>query len=227
MLHPLVHDNPSKLWCGPAAIALVTGQPTSVIHRLAHEDRGAPRGVKGMSPGELYRIIRRLGYEAVALSLPAGPAVTVRELMTDRGLDQQYPAIVATIDHWFVIWRGRYWDNSYTDHPIVPGSIDGDRVTEFTTWRKVRAPILPAPKPLPPSRDPSMVEAKRLAAQYGISIERETGSDEWEIFLPTDVDPIDDVLEGDWHASTPGEVLRRVRIYVDLVKHVRRHGELC
>lgn len=228
MLHPIVHDNRSHLWCGPAAIALVTGQPTSVIHRLAHEWRrsnGQRKAVQGMCEDELAFIMGRLGFEHADRDQPvimAGPLVQC------LAFAQDLPAIAATHSHWFVVWRGQYADNNTRGPvPAAPDNIADTRVWTLDTWRKVRQPVLPAAKPLPPSRDPLMRAAQRIAGEFRIGIIRPYGCDWWKVVLPDEVDPVDDVLEGEWEAATPAELLRKVETYRDLVEHVREHGELC
>lgn len=141
MLHPIVHDNRSHLWCGPAAIALVTGHPTSVIHRLAHEWRhyaGKRKAVQGMGDPELEFIMHRLGFEMAERSQPC---LTVGALVQCLAFAQDLPAIGATHDHWFVVWSCQYADNSYREpQGFAPGSIANDRVWTMATWRKVREP---------------------------------------------------------------------------------------
>lgn len=229
MLHPIVHDNRSHLWCGPAAIALMTGQPTKVIHRIVHELRDAEfkrRAVQGMSRAELVAVMRRLGWAeagypgVMCLGAPVLEAAMLQAL-------PEGPFICGTDDHWFVLWRGLYADNRQPEPGPVPKSIAGERLVDMLAWRRVAEPSLPAASRAP-SSTPEMREARRLADRYGIALKRLPGEPPvWVLGLPAEVDPADDVLEGEHECESPAEVLRKVRVYRDLVEHVRVHGKLC
>lgn len=232
MLHPIVHDNKSKLWCGPAVIAIVTGASTNLIHRLAHERRATRserKPVQGMSSAELCYIMERLGYRMVDAGLPGGDRVTVLQLWTGNVFERDLPVIAATADHWFLIHRGRYHDNVI---PEGTGEVTrvsmGELVEEFMTWRLERTPTnLPGPKPRPPSQHPSMRLARSIASEFRIDIERQADIGAWYVHCPEEVDEVDDIHEGDHYCHSVDEVLARVRSYRDLVLHVREHGALC
>lgn len=229
MLHPIVHDNKSKLWCGPAAIALITGQPTSIVTRMLLDDRRAgsresASGVKGTTPGEVYRVLRELGMTAQRVA-PVKEFLAF-ELVDNIAFDTCWPVLASTVDHWFVTHRGRYFDNRHPQGIKMPEHMRRQRVTEANAWRQVSAPKLPAPKPPKASAHPSMREARKLAAKFGIAIEYERDIELWYVHCPAEVDEVDDIFEGDHYAAGPDEVLSKVDKYVELVKHIRIHGEL-
>jgi hypothetical protein len=61
-LHPIKHDLPGTLWCGPAALSAVTGEPTSRIHDIIKKIRGDNKPVKGVRNSELVKTAFVLGY---------------------------------------------------------------------------------------------------------------------------------------------------------------------
>lgn len=230
MIHAINHDNKSGLWCGPAAIALITGQSTGIVTRMLLEDRRGKAtrgsgGVKGTTPGEVYRVLRELGYVAHNVALAKHFSAIELELNLLYHID--LPILAATCDHWFVVFKGRYFDNKHPGGVKMPEHMRGQHVIECWAWRQVAAPSLPAPKPPPASSHPAMRKARKLAKAFGIALEYERDMQTWYVRCPIEVDEdMDDIFEGDHYASTPFEVLVKVEAYVELVEHVRVHGEL-
>jgi hypothetical protein len=230
VIHALVHDNKSRLWCGPAAIALITGQPTSVIHRMILEGRRGrctrdSRAVTGTTHAEVYQVLRELGYKDQRVAPIAGvfPAAHLVECIA---FETHLPVLAATADHWFIVFRGQYFDNRHPEGVEMPEEMRGQLVDTVMAWRQVAAPKLPAPKPPPASRHPDMRKALRLAKEYSIEVEREGDIDAWYVHCPAEVDEVDDIFEGDHYAHSPTEVLDKVTRYIELVHHVREHGAL-
>lgn len=62
-LQPVKNDISTILWCGPAAISAVTGEPVSKIVAMAKQLSGK-RCIKGISTGLLQRTMTMLGWEA-------------------------------------------------------------------------------------------------------------------------------------------------------------------
>lgn len=229
LIHAINHDNKSGLWCGPAAIALITGQPTSIITRMLLEDRRGKSvrgsgGVKGTTPGEVYRVLRELGY--CAQNVAPVKRFVAMEFEINILLHTHLPILAATVDHWFVMLDGRYYDNKHPDGVKMPEHMRRQQVVECSAWRQFKAPVLPAPRPPPASVHPAMRKARKLAKAYDIAIEYERDTELWFVHCPAEVDECDDIFEGDHYASGPFEVLAKVEAYVQLVEHVRVHGEL-
>lgn len=82
-LQPVKNDIQTILWCGPAAISAVTGEPVSKIMAMAKHLSGK-RCIKGISTGLLQRTMTMLGWEATTIhrfdrkKVTDGLAVTTR-----------------------------------------------------------------------------------------------------------------------------------------------------
>ncbi len=210
-LHPIVHDiEGAMLWCGPAAIAAITGQPTSVIHRLVKIDRGNTKAVRGMFHGELHRVMRRLGYEVHTCVI--GCSRIEHFAQFNRAEFQDRPMIAATADHYFVLFQDRFVDNgARLGVPIGPRVVSGD-VERGWTFHQVAEPDIP------PDRDVidrdglnAMTKARRLAAKHDIVIELIIPG-HWQVWCPYLVD--DDPHEGRNDCDSRQEVLAKVESYV-------------
>lgn len=152
MLHSVVHDNRSKLWCGPAAIALLTGQPTSVIHQLVLEDRRESGyttrfGVTWMVDGELGRVMRRLGYAAAEVPAEIArrrPLAHVVQALRAQPHRWSLPISLHLGGHYAVVFEGLYADNSQLRPGQVPPAQAGELVCSAWSWVRVHDPLLPA-----------------------------------------------------------------------------------
>jgi hypothetical protein len=230
VIHALVHDNKSRLWCGPAAIALLTGHPTSVIHRMILERRRGrctrdSRAVTGTSHAEVYDVLRDLGYTNQRCYSGA-VAYQAFNLVDNLAFETHLPVLAATKDHWFITFRGKYFDNRHPDGADMPEEMRGQLVDTAMAWRQVGPAKLPPPKEPPASRHRDLRKAKRLAAEYSIEVEHESDIGAWYVHCPPEVDEVDDIFEGDHYAHSPTEVLDKVTRYIELVHHVREHGAL-
>lgn len=141
MLHPIVHDNRSHLWCGPAAIAMVTGQPTSVIHRLAREyrrDQGRRNlSVSGMTVLELEHVMERLGYKRGRFPLNGiyrTPLWMFLATIAFEHLHQEHPLIVHLPKHVAVIYRGQFADCVRTEPGPLPERWHDAPIYGMTAW---------------------------------------------------------------------------------------------
>jgi hypothetical protein len=65
-LHPINHDKGGTLWCGPAALATVTGLPTSKVHAALQRVTGR-RVIKGVTNTALNKAANLLGYKLVKI----------------------------------------------------------------------------------------------------------------------------------------------------------------
>jgi hypothetical protein len=232
VIHTLVHDNKSRLWCGPAAIALLTGHPTSVIHRMILDgrrgrcERGS-FGVQGTTFAEVYSVLRDLGYTQQRCTPPSAGIFKAARLVDCIAFESHLPVLAATEDHWFIVFERKYFDNRHPEGVEMPEEIRSATISGMPyAWRQVGPAKLPAPKPPPASKHRDMIEAKRLGKKYGIAIEHEVDVGAWYVHCPDEVDEVDDIFEGDHYAYGPTEVLDKVSKYVELVKHVRIHGAL-
>jgi hypothetical protein len=220
MLYQINHDLAGrKLWCGPGAIALVTGLPTSLIY--AHADaerrsRGGKRGVEGMYPTELWAVLRACGYRVTEVFNARGDGLTLRQFSRSKGaLFADRPAIIQVGNHFGVVVGRRYVDNQ-TGDPIYIG--DSKYLRSFVTaaWvvERVSGP-LPAPVKPEKVRDTTVDRVRRqaqaLAKKHGINIEREDRDAFW-VTCPALAH--DDPHEGAHFGSDWTEVLSMVEDYV-------------
>jgi hypothetical protein len=65
-LRAVKNDVTTKLWCGPAAISAVTGEPVSKIMGIMRDLSGR-RTIKGVGYGLLQRTLAQLGWEAATI----------------------------------------------------------------------------------------------------------------------------------------------------------------
>jgi len=214
MLHQIVHDNRSKLWCGPAAIAAVTGQPTSVVTRALLQVRdGKP--VKGIYNHELLGALRMLGYMPSEEVRVRGPLTLAEFAAKHRNLFSERPMIVQVTGH-YVVLAGRRFVDSHTMTPVWLKDAPHRRrrvewAWSFTKWGE---PTMPAPRQADRAGSSTMAKAKRLAAKHGIEIQRDGAgrSAMWWVTCPALEH--DDPHEGSNGAYSQQEVLEAVEDYV-------------
>ncbi|WOB06515.1 hypothetical protein [Piscinibacter gummiphilus] len=220
-LYQINHDINRKLWCGPGAIALVTGLPTSLIY--AHADaerrsRGGKRGVQGMYNSELWAVLRACGFRVTEVYNSRGEQPTLKQFARDKAsLFAARPIIVHVGDHYGVLIGRRYADNQTRD-PIYVGDCTYLRSRVCAAWAVERigkplpAPEKPAPKPRDTTSARARSKAQALAKKHGIEIEREAKDAFW-VTCPALAD--DDPLEGSHFAFDWVEILRKVEAYVE------------
>ena len=215
MLFQIQHDGKRTLWCGPAAIAAVTGHPTSVISQILREDRGHP--TKGVFHGELFRAMRRLGYKWVKTVRPTVKKMTLARFAAEHKEDfATQPLIVALSSHYVVLAGNRFVDSGTKD-PVWISSAPHRRSIVQEAWAYVKAgdADLPAPKRRDNSKAALRVKCNALAAKHGIDIEKDDmGSGGcWWVTCPALEH--DDPHEGNHFAVSWSEVLSMVEDYVD------------
>lgn len=208
MLYQIQHDNKSKLWCGPAAIAAVTGYPTSIITRMIRDVSGGPR-VTGTSNRELLIVMRRLGYVMVDQLLGHRGQTLANFCRLNRAHFARRPMIVNLTNHYVVLAGRRFVDNMRPD-PVPISSAPLRRALVERAWTFERRLEAQLPPPVARVRDNSIAKAKRLAAKHGIEIERDGSM--WRVTCPALEH--DDPHEGCNGCYEPGEVLSAVEDYV-------------
>src|SRR5271170_4688566 len=144
-LKPVKNDIQTMLWCGPAAISAVTGEPVSKIVATMKQLSGK-RCIKGVSTGLLQRTLTMLGWEAVTLwrfdaervngtteRISASITVTggfttkfvpwkkrptlARYCRQHREDFQEHACIVETTGHYVAVYGRRFCDN-FTKEPV-------------------------------------------------------------------------------------------------------------
>jgi hypothetical protein len=119
-LHPIKHDLPGVLWCGPAALSACCNVPTSVIHNIIKGNRPGCRGpVKGVANSELRKAAEFLGFRLeLVYDYWADKSLSPRKKPTlaaftrnFRPYLQDYPVIVNVTGHYVVVHRRTFVDN--------------------------------------------------------------------------------------------------------------------
>lgn len=174
-----VIDVKHRPYCGPAAIAVLTGVPVARIEKMirrcrkgyARETAGRRVAVRGTSTGEVITVLERLGCKVERFS-GFVPKCPVRHLAEDTSFTNQ-PYLVEVTGHWMALHNGVLADNS---NPLGVPVADYKRGTRrvLAAWA-VSAPTTPvytqadpiavAPRPAKPKPDIKAVRMARLAAQ--------------------------------------------------------------
>jgi len=144
-LRPVKNDIQTILWCGPAVISAVTGEPVSGIVSIAKQLSGGNR-IKGVSTGLLQRTLAMLGWEAIMIrkfDFQEAPVQTERLsssiTITTGGVQewvetkkrptlaaytrkyradfQEHACIIELSTHWVAVYGRRFVDN-HTKEPV-------------------------------------------------------------------------------------------------------------
>ena len=142
-LHPIRHDLAHILWCGPAALSVTTGYPTSVIHRhiLAHNP-GARR-VKGVSNATLVNVAKDLGYVLQPVfdhfNAPAGKShkPTLAGFLRTHRDEVRRGVIIVNVTRHYVVVSGRTFIDNQVRVPTPLKKAPGRRRRVFRAWRVV------------------------------------------------------------------------------------------
>lgn len=222
-LHEINHDIRSTLWCGPAALATVSGQPVSVVMQAFREVTGK-KTIKGVGWTALSRAAARLGLKLEPLPLPFNHEThqwpTLAAYVRQNGtLFADCPVIVNVTGHYVTVWGKKFNDN-WTVKPVSLKKAPRRRARVKAAWRVVKAeapvaPVVVPPKPKDTAR-PAREEANRLARLHGVSIDKGCPSPDviW-VYPPPSLDR----EEADCHANDHAcydwdEALKRVKDYV-------------
>jgi hypothetical protein len=221
-LKPVVHDNKSKLWCGPAVLSSISGQPTSIIHRMIRDYTGRP-SVKGTSHSAVVTVAGKLGYHMVTHHVPVkGRPTLAAWLRQNRTLVASNTIVIGLTNHWVAV-SGRSFVDSHTKKPVSYGKAPHRRCRVeryMIVSRNAFEPQLPViVKKTDPHRK-LREEAKALAAKYGIRLEKyenaAPGAPEYWVYPPEALDSDEaDRYAGDHLGCDWGEILHRVKGYVE------------
>jgi hypothetical protein len=137
MLYEINHDRRSTLWCGPAAIAAVTGKPTSEIHAKISEV-GGRQNIKGVYNRELLNTLQALGAPAEEVwslrwSTHSKPPTLAAWLRENRSLYADRPVIVQVTRHYVTVFGKRLIDNT-TGGTVALGSAPHRRARVKRAW---------------------------------------------------------------------------------------------
>jgi len=141
-LYPIRHDLPTILWCGPAALSVTTGYPTSVIHRhiMAYTGR---RRVKGVNNYTLVNVAKQLGYALQPIFdhyAPLGkitPKPTLAAFLRAHRDEVLRGVIIVNVTHHYVVVSGRTFIDNQVKVPTPLKKAPGRRRRVFRAWRVV------------------------------------------------------------------------------------------
>lgn len=225
LFNPINHDLKTTLWCGPGALAIMSGQPTSVIREVLRKVSGR-QTIKGVYHSEMERAAEKLGYRLERVS-----AVTSAARRTFAAWEKANRELFAdtlhllNVGNHYVTVAGRQFCDNWTKTPVPLKKAPKRRRRVKAVWRIVKVAEIPPdalPKVPEPKKDTEAKprrEAKALAALHGIVIEPHVNPGEYWVWPPdgqydgeTRTDPF-----GDDHCVFDGwaEILKRVQRYAN------------
>lgn len=107
-------------WCGPSAISIITGQSHPVALALLKDSRAereADMRIKGVSYGEMRRVLTGLGYAMMPESSHAG--VTVAEWLRRRTPEVRQSTMLIVAGVHYIVVKGNYACDSWTSDPVL------------------------------------------------------------------------------------------------------------
>jgi hypothetical protein len=222
-LHPVKHDLKTVQWCGPTALAAISGQPTSVVHAAIKQCARHIKHVKGVSYGLLQNAGAALGYrlqyrDAANWGNAKRTWPTLAQwLRANKAIYAQTPVIVCVTGHYVTVCGRSFIDNhTKTTVPLSKAPGRRCRVKAFFVVSPLTTPVPPVVVP-PKAIDVHRVvrqEAKALAAKHEIRIEGHNPGEFWVypphgLYHAEEADPYDDNhLAFGWP-----DVLKRVKEY--------------
>ncbi len=127
-----------RQWCGPTAVAILTGVPYSRIEQMIQRGRGKgwrTKPVKGTYISELVRVLKRLGCKVERADVYEGTAPKFADDVRHAGA-----YLFRVPGHIMVACGGIIADNSNPEG--VPAEVYG-RARRVTAAYRVVAPVLP------------------------------------------------------------------------------------
>ena len=171
-LHPIKHDLKTVLWCGPAALATISGQPTSVVREAirqhVRERNGKPAVIKGLNWTPLIAAARTLGYELKFRSIPGKRPTLAQWLRQNREHYRDTPYIVNVTGHYVTVCGRSFIDNK-TGKTVPLSQAPGRRcrVVAYFRVEKSAAPVaLPSRRGDSIAREPIPAQDEMKAKYY-------------------------------------------------------------
>ena len=118
----------STKWCGPTALALITGRTLKFCHnKLARTEGKEPRYLKGVSSRSMRVALQEMGYQTERISF-VRQRMTLRKYIEEVQTTEHFRGVMLVIvtGHYVVISKGMVVDN----HRTVPVP-----VREHPFWR--------------------------------------------------------------------------------------------
>jgi hypothetical protein len=163
----LLRNKTSNRYCGPNALALLTGQHVDDVTRMLRMVSGRP-AIKGTHNRHMLAVLERLGFSALPVPLGAGAdtrkgkrtscptlAKALRTVLKDRQASQRFLVVVG---HHYVCIQGRkVWD--YRDYP--EGEFLGSCKLRRCRVTGIWAVSLKGDQPVPPPAKPASTAMQR------------------------------------------------------------------
>lgn len=225
-LHPIDHDIKTTLWCGPAALATISGQPVSACMaaiRACWWDKSKP--IKGISNTTLVKAAAVLGFRLTEIKMPFHHQVTLACWTREHGpMFADAPVVVNVTGHYVTV-KGQSFNDNSTRKPVSLKRAPHRRARvqrAFTVEPMVPTapPVMVAPvvtvRPNPP-RDLNKLKAQRMASANAIPCAKDNeASDVIWVYAPPALDTEElDRYASEGHACYDwAEALDRVTNYV-------------
>lgn len=198
-LHVVENDTKAKAFCGPTAIAAITGQPISVVRdacRMARHGADWPTkfqrapNVKGMFNRELEIALRTLGYIGRWVQVQGRP--TLAAWLDSRTAEQRRSPCVVNVTGHYVTVSGYEFVDTFTKGEIVDVDEAPRRRKRVQHVFVVSGRIAPSPvvSKQPAVKSPAQRVRTRYYADFakyarslGATYHKKRGDDELEIRL--------------------------------------------
>lgn len=124
-LHDVVNDTKSRAFCGPTAVAAITGEPISRVRdafRLVRHGAGwteydrAP-SIMGTQDYEVQRVLRLLGYVGSWRRIARQPTLAAY-LEGRTGVERTHPCVVHVTGHWVAV-SGWVFCDTFSNGQVV------------------------------------------------------------------------------------------------------------
>ncbi|RVP95803.1 hypothetical protein [Sinorhizobium meliloti] len=124
-LFTVINDTRSRAWCGPTAVAAITGAPVSVVRdclRLARfgshwVDRPRSPPIMGTRDHEVEHAMRSLGFHGHWQTVPGNPTLAAF-LESRQGLLRTHPTIIQVTRHYVAV-SGWLFCDTFTKGEVV------------------------------------------------------------------------------------------------------------
>jgi len=146
-LRSVTHDLAGSLWCGPAALSIISGCPTSKCSELLLEVRqritpwkkaATVKGIKGVYPREVERVLESLGYRATRVFnsrwCDCEPTSVAKFLRERKGADATTFFLISAGHHLMVV-KGRKFVDNKTRKPVWIRQAPSRRKRLEVVWR--------------------------------------------------------------------------------------------
>jgi len=174
LFKPII-DVPRTAYCGPSAVAILTGVPVSRIEKMIRRIRGGYKSydgrkipIKGTYAGECIKVLKRLGCKVKPFEFTFAKG-TFAKFVEDTRYAGTF--LVEVTDHFMTCSGGMIADSGYHDPMPIEDYKKGQRRVQ-RAW-KVIAPVMPkytiedriaAVREPKPKRDIKAIRAEKLQA---------------------------------------------------------------